>query len=122
VIVEVPPSAAFVTFDEIKIDSSGQNAIFTFEISKDFIGNPSSIRWELEGLASDAVKAAWPSQVENFGGTELSRIITVEIPGVHLTTDEVFTVKITPLDPLTFLNNEEQGQDTKRVFLENSVT
>ena len=119
VFIEIPPTEISLKIKEIVRDPNGGKSIFSFEITKGMIGNPSSVFWELEGNVPDDIKLRWPSGVLNFGASEKTKVITVEIPGTDLPADELFTVLLKPQDSLTFLR--DQGEKTIRGFEDNAV-
>jgi len=106
----IPPTEVSVMINDVGTDPDGESAIFTFEITKEFVGNPTDVRWEIDGDRSEDIKALWPTKVESFAADEKSKIITVEIPGENLTLDEVFTVRITPEDKLTFIVDQGEAE------------
>lgn len=108
VFVEVPPTSVEVGEIEIKEDPTGEFAIFTFEIKKGFVGNPSRIFWSVEGDLPPEILDSLPQDAVNMSPTELTRVVEIKIPANLMSFDEEFTINVSPGDPQTFLGGEPE--------------
>lgn len=108
VFVEIPPTSVNVGEIQVLEDPSGEFAIFTFEITKGFIGNTSSISWSVDGNLPEEIKENLPKDTVNMSATQLTAIVEIRIPAELMSFDEQFTISLEANDAQTFIGGDAE--------------